>query len=114
MTMIPSLTEASIGSSMGAGLKTIADGVLKVPVIIAVKREQHHALALLYELAEKVMDAVETRRDGTGVVDLNLATLGRITSMAVGNNFALDLSLNAGITITVESKNFYRGSRRTT
>jgi hypothetical protein len=113
MVMIPTLKEASLGSSLAAGLKTIADAMLTVPLVVGVARDKKNSLVTLYEWCERVLDAIETRPDGSGTVDLNLTTTGSIKSATVDRNFALDLSLNAGITITVEPRKFYRGSRRT-
>lgn len=62
---------------------------------------------------EKVMDAIETARDGSGRIDTNLGDTSRPFTATLANSFVLDLSLTAQLTVTVQPEPMHRGARRT-
>lgn len=75
---------------------------------IAVQRTKGHPE--LMAQVEKVMDALET--DTFGNVNPSLNGTLKPFSMSITSNFALDLTLNAVISLTVEPLPSERGQRR--
>lgn len=89
-------------------------GQLSWSLIVAVRRqsEQSNAVVTLMEWIEKVLDAIETRADGSEQVNTNIGGTTKPFEAAQVNAFALDLSINAEITLSIEPRPCARGSRR--
>jgi hypothetical protein len=104
MMFLPSVSE-----SYHANI--IADGNLRFNIAVSTLRSE--GIPKLMEWVEKLLDAIETRRDGSGKVDTNLNGTTQPFTAQIANSFALDLSLTAQITITVSPKPMNRGTRRT-
>lgn len=79
-------------------------------LMVAVRRED--SVIVLMEWVEKVLDAIERKADTTALVDTNIGGTTKPFEASVVNAFALDLSLNAEITLTIEPRPCLRGSRR--
>lgn len=91
--------------------KDLALPSISIPIVVSTEREK--GLLHLYEWVERVIDALEVKRDGSGHVDPNLVATSKPFAVSVGNNFALELSLNAQLTITIDPRPVLRGTRRT-
>jgi len=95
-------------SYRGAGRVGLAQPSLILLFEIANKRGDGHPALMTW--VEKVLDAIET--DITGAVKPSLNGTRRPFDVAITQNFTLDASLNAVITVTVEPKIVERGKRR--
>lgn len=100
---LPSLSESY-------HVNIIGDGNLRFNISLSVARKE--GIPKLMEWVEKLLDALETKKDGSGLVDTNLNGSTKPFNAEIANSFALDVSLTAQITITVSPKPMNRGQRR--
>jgi hypothetical protein len=83
----------------------------RLTVRLFVARKAKDGIPALMRSVAAVLNAIERTRDGQDRVDPNLNETTRPIAVSTGENFALDLSLNAQLTITIEPKPFRRGRR---
>jgi len=89
-----------------------AQGFMSWNFAVAVKREDGCASELM-QWVEKVLDALETKRDGSGLIDTNIGGTMKPFEASIVNAFALDLSVCAELTLSIEPRPSTRGGRRT-
>lgn len=89
----------------------LAIGTLRLGLHVATERKL--GMAVHMEALEKVLDALETTAADQATIDLGFnGTLRKPMSMAVGNVFALDISVNSEILLTLDLIPYERGRRR--
>ena len=92
--------------------RAVAESSLRLKLTISTKRES--GTPALIEAVEKVLDAIEVKHDGSGVVDALLAgTIAEPFSVSSENGFAESVSCVAQIVLTlIPRKATKRGKRR--
>lgn len=105
MVMIPDYSEQNHPAAL-------INPVLVVRMVVTVAANPAAtALARLLRQVNAVLNSLERTVDGQNLVDPNLNETTKPLVASSGDNFALDLSLNAQLTITIEPKPFHRGRR---
>lgn len=85
----------------------------RITVELGLSVERANGMEVLMQWVEKVLDALEMTGSDPTIYNPNLKSMKPFEA-SVPNTFALDLSLNAHITITIEPKPRHRGNRRAT
>lgn len=81
-------------------------------LILGVSVSKEEGVDGLFERVAKVLNALETTRDGRFNIDPGLSnSIMKPFSWTASQNFALDLSLNANITVTMQPRRGTRGLR---
>lgn len=105
MVMIPDYSEQNHARALINPVLT-----LRLVVSVAATPAETGLTRLLRQTAA-VLNSLERTIDGNDRVDPNLNDTTKPFSASTGDNFALDLSLNAQLTITIEPRPFQRGRR---